>query len=60
MRRFLAVISTCLLVQGCALRDSSSYGSGAGAAVDAYANAADDVMDRAAASVVVAQSLKKE
>lgn len=55
MRRFLAALSTCLLVQGCALRDSSSYGSGAGAAVDAYANAADDVMDRAAASVVVAK-----
>ena len=54
MRRFLAALSTCLLVQGCALRDTST-GSGAGAAVDAYANAADDVMDRAAASVVVAK-----
>ena len=54
MRRFAAILSTCLVLSGCALRDSSG-GSGAGAAVDAYADAADKVMDRAAASVVVAK-----
>ncbi len=54
MRRFIAIFSTCLALSGCALRESS-LGSGAGAAVDAYANAADDVMNRAAASVVVAK-----
>ena len=57
MRRFLAVFSTCLLLAGCASTPTAPTlppGSNGGP-VDAYADAADKVMDRAAASVVVAK-----
>lgn len=54
MRRLAAILST-LVLAGCSLRESPVGSSSPGAAVDAYASAADDVMDRAAASVVVAK-----
>jgi hypothetical protein len=56
MRRFLAALSTCLVLAGCATTSGPSLPPGSnGGPVDAYADAADKVMDRAAASIVVAK-----
>lgn len=56
MRRLLAALSTCLILAGCSLRDDpAAFAGKTGGPVDAYADAADKVMDRAAASVAVAK-----